>query len=58
MSTIRVEILPNGLARVYDYGLKWAALYARDGEYRGGGVDSPRYRAAALAAFARPAGGA
>lgn len=51
-ANVRVEVLPNGLARVFDYGPKWAALYDPQGRYQGGGVDRPEYRRAALATFA------
>lgn len=43
---MRVELLPNGYLRVYDYGCNWSALYTMQGEYYSGAVDSPKYRQA------------
>lgn len=53
----RAETLAgNGFVRVFDYACKWAALYRPTPtglEYRGGGIDSPASRAAALAHLGR-----
>jgi len=35
----RVELLQNGLIRVFDYACKWAGLYNPDGTRRGFGTE-------------------
>jgi hypothetical protein len=43
-----VELMMNGLVRVYDRACGWAACYRLDGTYAHGATDSPAYRKAAL----------
>lgn len=43
---LAVELLPNGLMRVYDQGAKWSACYTRDGCCVSG-MNRPEYRDAA-----------
>lgn len=43
---IRVELLPNGYLRVFDYSCNWSALYTMQGEHYSGAVDSHAYRVA------------
>lgn len=50
--THHVELLPNGLIRVFDRRAAWAALYRRDGSYHSGAPDCPAYRRAAGRFFA------
>lgn len=33
---MRIELLPNGYYRIFDYGTKWSGLYHMDGTYHAG----------------------
>ena len=50
---LTVEMLPNGIIRVFDRQASWASLYNADGSPRGG-VDTARARKALSVYLAGP----
>ena len=40
---IRIERLPNGFIRIYDYACQWDGLYNEDGSYRSGAAQRWSY---------------